>query len=376
MILLLLPYSCKGVHEGTIINNVFEEAQVDLDRPTEVPFSEIFQSAEVIPLETTKESLIADIMYGKVFLSDGTYYIHDVRQEAVLIFGSHGEFINKLRKKGRAPGEYTSLSDFQINPFSGNLELLDPSGFVHIYDSIGEKYINTIKTYRAVRVAHNFVSLTPDIWVFYYNESGNRIRIYSKETNKMLKEMYSLPNYLSGTPFSSLPLPFDRIGSSVIFSSHINGDVFTIDSLTYELIPRFKWDVGKYRFELSDLPPDEKGPFYMTFFEQENDRYAFNFGHVFGNQRFYVSTCVFRNQSRILFFDRQNKISRAIISFKEGVSCAYPVFMDELYLYAVVNPSKIGQYVNPSILDEENMQKIRALTEDSNPIILRYRFKE
>ncbi len=67
---------------------------------------------ELIPLETTDESLIARI--SKVIFSNGKYYILDRKSSSVLLFDSKGKYLSKLSKKGQGPDEYTRLNSFTV----------------------------------------------------------------------------------------------------------------------------------------------------------------------------------------------------------------------------------------------------------------------
>lgn len=381
--MLILLFSCntapkpdttEALKNGQSMGALFQTGEYVFQHP-EVSFFDLFQKAEIIPLDTKPESMIADFRFGKKVLFGGRLYIHDTHQKAILIFDLDGKFVRKVQKIGKGPGEYNYLNDFQINPFTGNLELLNPMGYIYVYDILGETYIETIKLYHVTPAAHYFASLTPDLRVLYCDVDGNMISIYSREKDQMIKGMYSLPRYLHGTPFMVGHLPFQRVGSSVCFTSPFNGDVFTIDTVSFDLIPRFRWNVGKYRFEMSVLPKNEDKAFYTTFHEQSSDRYAYNFWHVGENQLFFVSTCLFRHKGHTLFFDKKNNKSWAITSFKEGVRCIFPTFMDEDGIYNVIGTSDINQYVNAKIMDEENMKKVQALTDLSNPVIIKYRFK-
>jgi hypothetical protein len=67
---------------------------------------------EIIPLETTEESLIAYL--DKVKICDSCFFISDRTQKAILIFDWKGKFVNKICRLGRGPGEYTDISDFDV----------------------------------------------------------------------------------------------------------------------------------------------------------------------------------------------------------------------------------------------------------------------
>lgn len=57
-------------------------------------FSDLFQSADIIPLETNARSIFGYI--GKLVLHNNTYYILDPDTRSILLFDLSGRFINRI----------------------------------------------------------------------------------------------------------------------------------------------------------------------------------------------------------------------------------------------------------------------------------------
>lgn len=93
----------------------------DLDNRTQAVDTSLFSSAEVVFLQTTKESLIEDI--SKVIFGDSTIVIVDSRRNRVLFFDYDGKFIRSFSKIGRGHGEYVQFVDAALDLRSGNLVL-------------------------------------------------------------------------------------------------------------------------------------------------------------------------------------------------------------------------------------------------------------
>lgn len=91
---------------------------------------ELVDSLEVIPLETTEESLVPG--YFKIWR--GEKYILILGTEAVLQFTLDGRFVRQLARKGRAPEEYTDRAGFAVNEKAGRLCIADWSSKVKQYD--------------------------------------------------------------------------------------------------------------------------------------------------------------------------------------------------------------------------------------------------
>ena len=84
----------------------------------ESPFSikDDVKSIEYIPLETTDECLISNIIDLKA--DDNYLFIQNGKTSEILAFNRQGKFIRKIGKAGQGPGEYTpfSVSSISLDP--------------------------------------------------------------------------------------------------------------------------------------------------------------------------------------------------------------------------------------------------------------------
>jgi hypothetical protein len=81
----------------------------------------IFSEFNIIQLETKNECLISQIL--KVILYADRIYIID-KIGKLFVFNINGRFLFEIGKKGRGPGEYIILRDFDIDK-DGNIYILD-----------------------------------------------------------------------------------------------------------------------------------------------------------------------------------------------------------------------------------------------------------
>jgi hypothetical protein len=82
--------------------------------------SEIADSIEYIPLETTSESLIGKIFANKIYMENHILYI-PLQDQSIKIFNKTGGFINSLYKQGRGPGEYLRIITLDIDLNTNNI---------------------------------------------------------------------------------------------------------------------------------------------------------------------------------------------------------------------------------------------------------------
>ena len=136
---------------------------VDLDQPEKASLFDYFRTIELIPLETSSDILVNG--FSKIIVHQDYYYALDKPLCQIFVFDKTGKFLFKIGTKGQGAGEYAFIEDFNINPFSGNIEILEPYGRIHTYDVLG----NFIKTkriaYPAFKVAHSLAALDSATYV-------------------------------------------------------------------------------------------------------------------------------------------------------------------------------------------------------------------
>jgi hypothetical protein len=90
-------------------------------------FYDRVERAHFIPLETKQECLIGSVLQMRI-VGDKILILNGANSDVhVLIFDKRGNFIRKVGRKGKGPGEYADAFDFDIEPGSNNLTILSPS---------------------------------------------------------------------------------------------------------------------------------------------------------------------------------------------------------------------------------------------------------
>lgn len=78
----------------------------------DVHLSDIVYVKNVIPLETNPNSLIGD--FRKILKYAGKFYV-SFNRTSLIVFDGQGNYLRKIGCVGNGPGEYTSISDFDVN---------------------------------------------------------------------------------------------------------------------------------------------------------------------------------------------------------------------------------------------------------------------
>ena len=121
-ILILLMVSCGREKISTIVNaeNIVTVNEKDFN--TKRKASDVFSEITLVPLETSDNSLMGEI--NKIVPVGDIIYLQDNKDKSIVLFDRDGKFIKKIRRHGRGPGEYITLSDFTVTR-TGKIIILD-----------------------------------------------------------------------------------------------------------------------------------------------------------------------------------------------------------------------------------------------------------
>ena len=360
-------------------NQSSESFVVNLADTLNIPMSDWFSSIEIIPLETLESSLLSECTQIEYYHQ--RYYIYDRRQQAVFVFDTTGKFLfNTLSSKGRGPKQYITNMGIAINRVTGNLEILD--GFartIRIFDKDGS-FVKDFGFPEDILPIDEFQSLSIEHYLFYSKSSEeNRESIYVYDANqqKVVKKMLmtnSYEDYFVSTASNA----FYWIDSTLRFShTYANNDVYRIDK-NLDMRKLYSYDFGRKTFDVKTLPKDEDPAFYRFYDRNNKGKYVFPY-IKFESNRYYFCFFSFKD---LLYVSRHHKqqgterMKNEVIysRFSDGGMIFPPIVFDKYYLYNVIEPLWIPHMMNPLFTDQQK-EILNAIPDDSNPIILKYKFK-
>jgi len=367
-LLVCLCISCSSKQKGSN-TNIKKDYFIDLEKKVkgEMSYLDIFKRIELIPLETSNESLINSI--DKILRFNGKFYILDKKQHQVLIFNQNGGFEKKINKLGRGPGEYQNIQDIEINRFTNNIEVMEPWGVISVFDTLG----NFVEKYRlppSVRAVHYFIHINKDTIVFYTNSEKNRLTFFSKTQNRLITKYHEIPEWISrNTPLNPSRSPFFLYKDTINFYEVFANNVFYIKGCDLKL--KYSWDFGKHNFSYKDLPEGKSVQFYKDFLI--NSEYAFNFFYNIENEKYIVTSFIFNNRPYSLLLDKKTKTNFLFNQFKKGTAFFGNCFFDK-GCYTVMDTRKLKVFIEPEVLDTKSKNIFKNLTIDSNPTIVKYHY--
>ena len=132
---LLIILLCGGMIACNSSSNNEEVELLSIDNSHKDNLS-VLDSIRVVPLETLDSVLLNT---PKVFhyVKERDWYLIMDKQQIVYIFDGAGKYVSSSKDcRGNGPKEYQIGSDVLYNPYSGNIEIYNPTGggIIYCYD--------------------------------------------------------------------------------------------------------------------------------------------------------------------------------------------------------------------------------------------------
>lgn len=337
------------------------------------------EQIEIIVLETNEESLIGRI--GKIIFQDEKYYILDSSTNSVLIFDKQGRYISKLSKVGQGPSDYTSLESLVV--VDGNMWVSDTNVRSLIAYNNKFELIKRINLWNYLS-PQDMVSIDDKIYIADNLNGFN--------TENILLGVYEIDNKDKDNVEGLFYGP-RRPNEAASFSKHsqlsLSNDTClciysyndTIMQITgKDVKPKYKISF-KERYEDKPYPIEDylKGDNIIKGIE---DIKQISDNILLG----YIDSGEFRT-AQFNKSTRQTQVYRTLINSNFGNIniFQYAAFIDDDYLVTYYDPEVIideAQYFIPDLKDVKDIsvrteikQKISSLTYNSNPVIVRFKFK-
>ena len=389
LLLALLFLSCSNVITGMFTNENCYIIDLDVEKEISILYSSIFKNVKTIILETDNDCLLGLITELQVF--DGCIYVLDAYiAKSLFVFDMEGRFLHKIGSLGQGPGEYLKVSDFTIDIENRFIFLLDYGKFVHKYHLDGT-FINTINL-QIERANTHFIQ--------FYN---NRLyaSFYAWDTTPDDYMIMEIDPMNGKTITQSLPIKYNKEWAESVFTGHS----FFMSRLSSpprytQLFMNFVVSIGEEITPYIELKSD----YLVTNKDLENlsiGMFGDKLSSLQGKSKIWDVHCFVENEDFILLkyvfgyidryiaiFDKKTNTTKITKKLKNDLI----LIQDNDFLYSNGNfrfSDINGVYeiiLRPEILikhDQENnlvpdldqIDRLKMLDEDSNPIIFYYEFK-
>ena len=290
--------------------------EIDPKQEHDISINDIFNSINLIPLETKKECIIGKI--GKIIYYENEYYISDKMSKDILMFDKNGNYKNRIGKIGRGPGEYIALQDFEINTKTGNIEVLSiaPSRLIE-YNKSGE-HIRTKYLPKKTDFCHYFKYTVDNNLVLFSLNAKYRIIHYDIQTNKVNVIKKQIPDYIATkTLFNPSGSPLYIYDNNVFFNEAFSNTVYKLDAKSMNI--DYKWDFNNYNFDINvDLPKNKEKDYYTDYYLSNSKKYIYYFPFNIQNSNYLINTYFFDSKLHCAIFNKSNYNIYQFTRFKEG----------------------------------------------------------
>jgi hypothetical protein len=340
-------------------------------------FGTMVQKIKLIPLETTNESLIAEIY--KVIATDSNIYIMDnFKGAGLIIFDHNGKFIKRIQQ-GQGPQELLRLYDIAFD--NEHNELIAYQHSFLVYFTPKGEFI------RKKRLPLGFYNLAviPEGYIFKAIEQQNDHLDNFNDFSLLVTDTAFTVKY-AGLPMKESQINlggynylYQWNNSEVSVTHHYNDTIFQYETPNNILKARYVINYRKKKL------PDNYLDGGMQQFEEatRNNDYYFYLGKYLETEDLNVvflendirgETVIYRNKKS------GNTIggSNANYNIYEIPPVAFPVSTDGKYLISYVLPDNnvYNLLSNSSLISKEDKLKLYGLTEEDNPVMVFFQLKD
>jgi hypothetical protein len=349
---------------------------VDLDNPEKTSLFDYFRSIELIPLETSPDVLVQGLT--KIVFHQDRYYVLDKPQCIIFVFDKTGKFIFKIDKKGQGTGEYSFIEDFNINPFSGNIELLEPFGGVNIFDLSGNFIEEKRIAFPGFLVAHSLAALDSSTYVSQSIFAPKKMLYFNLDEQKLLREEFEESSSIGA--YSNDPYPyrgewfFFRPFHPVIYKMAKRG-----------LEPVFQFDFGKYTKDgRTAVLSKEAERNFLKKTEEMYAQFSYMIQAVRHNDKYIFASLLWENENNKanIIYDKSTGKVKYIREFDEKVWFnsyrGEAIIMTDEYVVMPVMWADLEKRVTKEMLDDKQQAILTELLQadmEQNPVLIKYWFK-
>lgn len=371
IIILACFISCK-----TEMANEKPLTQVSIDLSTANPINLelICSQIELIPLETTKESLISSP--GRIILYNNHFYIRDRVQHILFKFDVNGRFcLSSKNLKGEGPGKYLSLIEFDLLPDNNNyFALLDGPGYkIHFIDT-GFNYKSHINLSDELLPIGRFKYAGDSTFMFYRDlkKQGTSYLSYLHIGSGIIYH-YKMPENNGHVLFSSAGDHFIRVNDKLCFNfKNGTNDIFIIDPEGQGLSKYLNIDFGKYNIDPKKI---EHGASRKESVERNANKFAalYNFQET---DDYFVIHFLFDDIFNVSLVEKDsNKTDTYIMKPGTKGQLPPPFMADNNTLFTISEAMYVKYYISEKLLSEDSQRLLQNIDQEDNHVIIKYTLK-
>lgn len=348
-------------------NPEIEVYKIDMEHADEVSIYDICSHIELVPLENS-DSVLLSIIYPMLY--GNCYYVKQNNPQQVTVFDSVGGFKYKIDNLGQGAGEYKSLSDIAVNPFSQSFYLLEDLDQLNEYDLNGH-FQQKIRFNGIPEILNGVFPLNRDTLVVI---SGRDHCVYSFFS---IKENRVIARINDRMPMVGTPKPMFYSDNQLYRYTWYDNVVYKVQDTCF--VPAFCLDFGKFNNLKEDYSKFDRT------FKNDSELEAFVLKHniiidkIQSNPDYlYIMLNHLTKdepQLKQVLYDKKTKKSLVFENFKERVFWNFFGFLTDGAFVGCINAANKEELLDSGLLDEKNKRVYEGIKPDDNPIMVVFKLK-
>ena len=373
VILIIITFFCIVACSSNKGQDNLITIPIDPTSSQSVDWEQLFDTAsmQVIPLETTDQSLLAWV--DRVIITDTLYSFSS--DNSIYTFNQNGKFLFKIAHQGRGPGEYLVLDDFYIDE-DNHYYILDNNSFKIIEYSPKGEFVDEINT---GLFGLAFTKISNDLWAIYIGSSKSpsshcRLNYFSKQERKIIHEFIEISdNELNWRHFKDNNNFIPRDSKNLFFTYSLNDTIYQLTEK--ELIPCYRFECGKHQMpqkmlkdsynDVTDFIETIKNHDYVAritpvFLTNKEIMFGFQYQDNYLHSLYQCHATTIINHYRNFL-----GIPHFSISTRDAI---FPSGYQNDYFYYLIDPAFIPDKFKNAFCQAHNLSQ---LDENSNPILVK-----
>lgn len=394
MILLIITVSCvpptKKVDTLKAKNSFYKIDVANLmNKQREVYLSEIADSIEYVPLETSKISLL-DFIFDAQFTKD-FIFIHQAKGPLAQ-FDRSGKFIRYISRIGRGPEEYGLIREFSVDEVNRNIFIhSNYTRTINIYSFEGEflrtvrypdDYGNIVWSRDSLFMCFSEPKMGKEETVF--DERNSKGEIIQSIKNHFFWQNNSNYSFMSGFNVRNV---FYRLHNTLNFKGWYNDTVYTFSD-DNKFIPKFLLELrnnklpDQLRPEVTQKPVSSPEFYWASV--KESSRFAFIIYGTYADKNLRIIDigliCYDKLNATGFSVLNKNEKSEFINDLDNGPDFE-PEYINDSLAFCFISASRFLRFLktdSPHVNNDKKeilINKFKKLEESDNPILMKVRLK-
>lgn len=392
LIILAFLIVCASCNRRASMGPVYQEMEViSIDDALENDFS-FLDSMEVIPLEFNEDVPMREYNKFQYVKELDCFLIRDL-QQFVFLYDSEGRFVSCSKEcRGNGPEDYLTAVDVRYNPYSQSIDIYDPvgSGIIRSYD-LHFKWLENKKLPEMDGfLAMCFDVLSQDQYLFEPVRDGeDNLRIKKCDfspDSRLPEEDIALPEEGYVATLTMMQRALTKCDSVFYYTPYyLDYHFYAYDDRQKGFKAVYELDLGDKitKEDLDDILGDKPGPGQrLSDYLWGKCEYLLSSRYLLPIIRLvddsYVYACCIRNRKTYHVLHDRESGSTYYLTPQASVKLHRCYDLQGKVLFTILSPYELEKYLTEETrryFTHASLQRIAALKEDDNPVVIKYYLK-